>query len=452
MAMFLEEKAMSIKRILILFLSIAVFLSVLVFALVSSRQVDRYFNQTMEEAYQKNLQGIKGYAADGLKSGYLHRATLYSYVEDPIYYIAVYDSTGALLIDSGMTSGMMGGMMSEMMGGGFSDSPLVFDSSHMTAETFVLEDEGTTLGTLEVVRETRTANTQTSRLFRASLLSSGLISLAVTLLLTGMILFAIVRMMNKNVRNLVDYAASNSRSEPTYQIAEFNQVAASIDAYRKKLAQKERVKKQKLDQVLHDTKTPLTILTTQLEGVQDGLIKPNAKTIQTLKIHVEELDAALGDIANVVEGQEKQTPVKLTDLDYVEELKKMVRSLKAKFADKGLVLKLEGTRLQINTSPEALNKAVYNLLMNSYKYTDKRQVTILTDNERKTLSIRDTGIGIVKEDIAKIFEPYYRGKNAGTTEGEGLGLSIVKEQLKMVGANIMVTSEPGEFTEFIIEF
>ena len=179
--MFLEEKTMSIKRILILFLSIAVLLSVLVFALVSSRQVDRYFNQTIEEAYQKNLQDLKGYVTDSLKSGYLHRATLHAYVEDPIYYIAVYDSAGVLLIDSDMASGMMGGMMSEMMGGGFSDSPLVFDSGHMTAETFILEDNGTTLGTLEVVRETRTANTETSRLFRASLLSSGLISLAVTL-------------------------------------------------------------------------------------------------------------------------------------------------------------------------------------------------------------------------------------------------------------------------------
>jgi len=449
--MFLEEKRMSIKRILILFLSIAVLLSVLVFALVSSQQVDRYFNQTIEKAYQKNLQDIKGYAADGLKSGYLHKATLYAYVEDPIYYIAVYDSADVLLIDSEMTSGMMGGMMSEMMGDGFSDSPLVFDSSHMTAETFVLEDNGMSLGTLEVVRETRTANTETSRLFRASLLSSGLISLTVTLLLTGMILFAIVQMMNKNVRNLVDYAASDSRAEPAYQIAEFNQVAASIDAYRKKLAQKERVKKQKLDQVLHDTKTPLTILTTQLEGVRDGLIKPNAKTIQTLRTHVKALDAALGDIANVVEGQEKQTPVKLTDMDYVEELKKMVRSLKAKFEEKGLELKLETNGLNIKTDSSILDKAVYNLLLNSYKYTDKGQVTILTNNEKKTLSIRDTGIGIVEEDIDKVFEPYYRGKNAGTTEGEGLGLSIVKEQLKMIGANIKVTSEPGEYTEFIIE-
>ena len=266
-----------------------------------------------------------------------------------------------------------------------------------------------------------------------------------------MILFAVVRMMNKNVRNLVDYAASDNRAEPNYQIAEFNQVAASIDAYRKKLAQKERVKKQKLDKVLHDIKTPLTILTTQLEGVQDGLIKPNAKTIQTLKTHVEELDTALGDIANVVEGQEKQMPVKLTDMDYAEELKKMVGSLKAKFQDKELDLKLETNGLNIKTNASILNKAVYNLLLNSYKYTDKGQVTILTNNERKTLSIRDTGIGIAKEDMNRIFEPYYRGKNVGTTEGEGLGLSIVKEQLKMIGATISVTSEPGEYTEFIIE-
>ena len=442
---------MSIKRILILFLSIAVLLSVLVFALVSSRQVDRYYNQRIDETYQKNLQDIKGYVIDGLSSGYLHKATLYSYVEDPIYYIAVYDSAGELLMDSD-TANMMGGMMNEMMGGGLSVSPFTFEASHMTADSYPLADGVESLGTLEVVRETRTAKTETSRLFRSSLLLSGLISLAVTLLLIGIVLFFIVRMMNKNVSNLVDYAASGSRTKSAYHIAEFNQVAASIDAYRKKLAQKERVKKQKLDQVLHDTKTPMTILTTQLEGVQDGLIKPNAKTIQTLISHVEELDAALGDIAYVVEGQEKQTPVELTDMDYAEELKKMVRSLKAKFEKKGLKLKLEANGLNIKTNSSILNKAVYNLLQNSYKYTDKGQVTVLTDNERKTLSIRDTGIGIAKEDMNRIFEAYYRGKNTGTVEGEGIGLSIVKEQLNLIGADISVKSELGKVTEFIIGF
>ena len=442
---------MSIKRILILFLGIAVLLSVLVFALVSSRQVDRYYNQRIDETYQKNLQDIKGYVIDGLSSGYLHKATLYSYVEDPIYYIAVYDSAGELLIDSD-TANMMGGMMNGMMGGGFSGTPFTFEASHMTADSYPLADDVGSLGTLEVVRETRTANTETSRLFRSSLLLSGLISLAVTLLLIGIVLFFIVRMMNKNVRNLVDYAESDSREEPTYQIAEFNQVAASIDAYRKKLAQKERVKKQKLDQVLHDTKTPLTILKAQLEGVQDGFVQADAETIQTMIGHVASLEVALGDITNVIEGHEKQTRVELTEMNYTEELKKMFSSLKAKFAGKGLDLKLETKGFDIKTNPAVLNKVVYNLLLNSYKYTDKGLVTILTDNEAKTLSITDTGIGIAKEDLDKIFESYYRGRNTGTVEGEGLGLSIVKEQLNLIGATISVKSELGKVTEFIIEF
>ena len=445
---------MSIKRILILFLSIAILLSVLVFAFVSSRQVDQYFSGYIDEVYQKNVEDIKGYVTDGLKTGYLHKATLLSYIEDPIYYAAVYNTEGELVIDSEMATGTMmsGGMMNGMMGGGRMDQTFNFDAAHMTSEEFVLADNGATIGTLLIIREKNTVNTETSRLFRTSLLSSGLISLAVTIVIAGAMLFVIIRTINRGVRDMVDYAQTDEGGMPTYKISELNIIASSIDSYRKKLAQKERVKKQKLDKVLHDTKTPLTILKSQLEGVQDGLIKTNKPIMQTLLNNVDALSAALEDITDVVEGQEKAEQVRLFETDYAEELIKLVRSLEAKFRDKGLKLELKTDRLTIKTNPAVLNKAVYNLLLNSYKYTKTGGAVITTDQEAKTLSIKDTGIGIPSDELDKVFEPYYRGKNARAVEGEGLGLLIVKEQLLKMNADVLVRSEPGKYTEFIIKF
>ncbi len=446
---------MSIKRILILFLSIAILLSVLVFAFVSSRQVDQYFSGYIDEVYQKNVEDIKGYVTDGLKTGYLHKATLLSYIEDPIYYAAVYDTEGELVIDSETTSGTMmnGGMMNGMMGGGGrANQDFSFNAAHMTSEEFVLADNGVTIGTLLIVREKNTVNTETSRLFRTSLLTSGLISLAVTIAIAGAMLFVVIRTINRGVRDMVHYAQTDKSGMPVYQISELNIIASSIDAYRKKLAQKERVKKQKLDKVLHDTKTPLTILKSQLEGVQDGLIQTDKPMVQTLLNNVDALSTALEDITDVVEGQEKAEQIRRFETDYAEELIKMVRSLEAKFREKGLKLELKAERFIIKTNPAVLNKAVYNLLLNSYKYTKTGGTVITTNQAAKTLSIKDTGIGIPGDELDKVFEPYYRARNARAVEGEGLGLSIVKEQLLKLNADVLVRSEPGKYTEFIIKF
>jgi signal transduction histidine kinase len=65
-------------------------------------------------------------------------------------------------------------------------------------------------------------------------------------------------------------------------------------------------------------------------------------------------------------------------------------------------------------------------------------------------SIKDNGIGICEEDLEKIFEPYYRGKNISSEEGKGLGLSFVKEVVDLHGGKILVQSEPQKGSTFSI--
>ena len=66
------------------------------------------------------------------------------------------------------------------------------------------------------------------------------------------------------------------------------------------------------------------------------------------------------------------------------------------------------------------------------------------------ISIKDNGIGICEEDLEKIFEPYYRGKNISSEEGKGLGLSFVKEVVDLHGGKILVQSEPNKGSLFSI--
>jgi two-component system sensor histidine kinase/response regulator len=104
-----------------------------------------------------------------------------------------------------------------------------------------------------------------------------------------------------------------------------------------------------------------------------------------------------------------------------------------------------------------LQRAIENLITNAFKYTpDGGKIEIKTglvemDGERYIeISVKDNGVGIPAEDISKIFEPFYRGRNSKNEKGIGLGLSLVKQVVDLHGGKIEVRSELGKGSLFSI--
>lgn len=104
-----------------------------------------------------------------------------------------------------------------------------------------------------------------------------------------------------------------------------------------------------------------------------------------------------------------------------------------------------------------LQRAVENLITNAFKYTpDDGKIEIKTglnemNGERQIeISVEDNGVGIPAEDISKIFEPFYRGRNTKNEKGIGLGLSLVKQVVDLHGGKIEVRSELGKGSLFSI--
>lgn len=104
-----------------------------------------------------------------------------------------------------------------------------------------------------------------------------------------------------------------------------------------------------------------------------------------------------------------------------------------------------------------LQRAVENLITNAFKYTPeggkieiKTGLTERMGEQAIAISVKDNGVGILAEDISKIFEPFYRGQNARNEKGIGLGLSLVKQVVDLHGGKIEVQSELGKGTTFLI--
>ena len=118
---------------------------------------------------------------------------------------------------------------------------------------------------------------------------------------------------------------------------------------------------------------------------------------------------------------------------------------------------VEGEHIQLTSVRKIVEEIIFNLCDNAVKYNrENGSVTVKIKQciDGIELSVKDTGIGIAKEDVSRIFERFYRvdKSHSKAIGGTGLGLSIVKHGAKYLGANIMVQSEPCVGTTIRIVF
>jgi two-component system phosphate regulon sensor histidine kinase PhoR len=121
---------------------------------------------------------------------------------------------------------------------------------------------------------------------------------------------------------------------------------------------------------------------------------------------------------------------------------------------KGLQIENKLTPLAIDADERRIEQVISNLIDNAIKYTDKGKITVTLRQEgaQAVMSVRDTGIGIPKEALPRLFERFYRVDKARSrgTGGTGLGLSIVERIIALHGGYIHVDSVVGRGTVFTV--
>ena len=144
------------------------------------------------------------------------------------------------------------------------------------------------------------------------------------------------------------------------------------------------------------------------------------------------------------------------DFDINQVIRNTAASFEMTCLDKKIAIELVLTddKMIVNADMSKIQQVLYNLLDNAIKFSHHNSVIKIETTEKKSkvfVSVKDSGIGIPKEDQKMVFERFYksdasRGKDK---KGTGLGLSIVKEIIKAHGENINCISTVGVGTEFI---
>ena len=235
------------------------------------------------------------------------------------------------------------------------------------------------------------------------------------------------------------------------------------DAYNK-LEEIDREKSEFTYKVTHELRSPLSAIQSLLKSIEEGYAGEISEKARDLVIRSEKRTSFLITLVNGLLdliagkiGKPKEGDIKLIDINIAVKNTLHLMQEKTKAKNLKIIIKTTPEPSYLNIVPDDFDIILTNLIDNSVKYTEQEGTisinSTITDKEVK-LEISDTGIGITTEDLNKIFNEFYRSKNAKVAElrGTGLGMSIVKNLIKQYGGSIDVQSQIEKGTTVTISF
>lgn len=255
------------------------------------------------------------------------------------------------------------------------------------------------------------------------------------------------------------YASGNLDYEiPVYTQDEMGYLSASLNYMSAQLGDMEDYQKKIVANVSHDFRSPLTSIRGYVEAMTDGTIPPelHEKYLNIILFETERLTDLTNDLLTLNEFDTKELLLDKTRFDIQEMIKKTAASFEGVCIEKrvSIELLLLPEQAFVLADSRKIQQVLYNLIDNAIKFSendDAVKIEVTQRGGKVFVSVKDSGIGISKREINKIWERFYksdasRGKDK---KGTGLGLSIVKEAILAHDEHINVISTEGVGTEFI---
>ncbi|MHB1454830.1 MAG: sensor histidine kinase [Saccharofermentanales bacterium] len=448
---------MTVKRQWMQVLIFSAIIAIAINSAVLSLLISRYFVGYATSNYNSHYDQIIGYAQKALaEENYTNKQLaiqLETHLDDPITRIRLYDADGQLLADVRndgypMMNGMMGSrFMSRMMGSPIEENDLADVS-----------DTGILLGRLIITRAGSAGNSLATRMFKISLIGNSFFSFIIVLFFILIIGSIVSRKMSKDLIQTASQALSIDMDDQTpvrmSEVREIRIIQQSLETLRTRLRIRQTSRKKLVDELVHQTRTPLTILKTHLEGFEDGVISMTDKEIRTCEAQIENLTSIISNMSRMIDAEKGTENGIIEAFEFSQVLDQIIGGLKIQFDKKQIELSLlSHQKIQMKTDKYKLSQSIYNILTNAYKFTGQNgKVTVLyeSDGEDLLVEIRDTGVGISALDKAHLFDAYFKGSNSSDVQGDGIGLFLVKENLDKIHGSVSVESELDKGSLFTI--
>ncbi|MBR2384988.1 MAG: HAMP domain-containing histidine kinase [Clostridia bacterium] len=250
----------------------------------------------------------------------------------------------------------------------------------------------------------------------------------------------------------------STRLEITHEYGKYNQYDLIMENLNKmaiELQKNEVLKTDFISNVSHEIKTPLAVIQNYAYLLQDNTLdnetrKSYAKTLISASKRITDLITNILKL-NKLENQEIQEKHEIFNL--TEALSDSVIEFETLIENKNIDLNCDFDDVVIFSSKSLLEIVWNNLISNAIKFTPnngKIEISLKRKDRNAEIKVADTGCGMTSETGAKIFEKFYQGDTSHSTQGNGLGLALVKKVIDILGGEITVQSELNKGSTFTI--
>ena len=289
------------------------------------------------------------------------------------------------------------------------------------------------------------------------------LTLAIVLILSSAFLVLYFFQVHRPIKEITRATNEYSKGNLSYHVKpmhndEIGRLGMSLDYMASQLNESDKFQQKFLSNVSHDFRSPLTSIKGYLEAIQDGTIPPEMldKYIGIMLFETERLTKLTSNILTLNELDPKSVRLDISTFDLNSIIRHTVETFEGTCKKKGIKFNITYANSVQNVKADKgrIQQVIYNLIDNAIKFSKENSyiyITVKEKGEKAQISIKDTGCGIAKEDIDKIWDRFYKSDSSRGRDkkGSGLGLSITKEVIQAHGENIDVVSTVGVGTEFI---
>jgi len=428
---------------LILVAAIAVLFNTILF----SSMIDKYFINYLSETYETHITEISEYVSKALVTQKITKhqmqVELKTHLDDPIIGIEIYDNEKYKILEVRETETRGHRMM---------------DNRIKQTDRYTITYKNTEIGEMHIIRNSSIEESLVAMKFKVSLLKYSLITLLVAIIIAFIVGTIVSLRASKELietaKQAQDIDLGRDTKHKQSKIKEIQIIRQSLYKLETNIKLKQKTRKQLLDEMRHQINTPITILKTHLEGIQDGVINWNTEEYKLYEEQLNNIRDISIHLSNLIETSSTEEQLQIETFDISQVAEQLIKSIKPQFQNKNIELETKyPQKLEVKLDQYKIKQIIYNILTNAYKYTAENEKVKFEIKENQTnieIIITDQGIGIKESEKKEIFEAYYRSNRHPEIKGKGLGLFIASQYAKQMQGQIQIKDNTPKGSQFIV--
>lgn len=306
-----------------------------------------------------------------------------------------------------------------------------------------------------------------SRTLSGSIIGAMIIGLIITSLVALLLGVMLTRRLTDPLKRLTQAVTSvgqgnlSTRIEPEGS-TDIKSLTEAFNHMTVQLAHTEEVRSKMVADIAHELRTPLTVISGKLESIQEGVVEASPETILPIQDEVIRMTRLVRDLQHLTLAEAGKLPLVITEVNLEELIKQILEHFVIAFEEKEITAEVTGQSVPVQGDSDRLMQVFVNLIDNGIRHsrvggTFHIHFAIGSWDEKSGengvyVIIEDSGEGIPKEDLPRVFDRFYRVDHARdrSSGGTGLGLAIAKEFIQTHSGHLTVTSVVGEGTRFTV--